>query len=165
MAGGVRPAFQSIFVPVPEVEALIDPFRADGDWSRGLGVPAHVTVAGPWPLSRSLPRERPAELAAAARGTRFRLGSVGLLGEAVCLFLADERPLMEWRERLIAIVGEPDGVDPAWRLHLTVCRNSSPDSLKSVCEAVGQALPIECKVSDLCLVRLTESGHVLTESL
>jgi hypothetical protein len=138
------------------VDELIDEFRIDGDWSRRLGVPAHITLAGPWPISRSLPHETLAGLAAAARGTRYRLDSVGVLGDAICMFPGDERPLMQLRERLITAVGGVDAVDPSWRLHLTICRNQSRDSLKAVQKAVDSALPVSCVVRDLCVSRLVE---------
>src|SRR6185312_6285207 len=45
MAGGVDASFQSIWVSVPAVDGLVDGLRVEGDWARGLGVPAHVTLA------------------------------------------------------------------------------------------------------------------------
>lgn len=165
MTGGLDLSFQSILLPVPEVDPLIDGFRGDGDWSRRLGVPAHITLAGPWPLSRSLPRVRLAELADAARGTQYRLESIGVLGDAICMFPADERPLMRWRERLLAAVGGGDAVDPSWRLHLTICRDRSRGSLEAVREAVDHAMPVSCVVRDLRLSRLLEPGLVSIEEL
>lgn len=147
-------SIQSIWVPVPEVHPLVDRFRVEGDWARELGIPAHITVAGPWPLAAELPRDALAEVAAAARGTGFRLGSVGMLGEAVCAFAEDDRPLRELRERLIAAACQSDALDVAWRPHLTVCRVGSAATLETVREALLPALPLDCTVGDLCLGRL-----------
>jgi hypothetical protein len=61
-------SFQSILLPVREADAIVDGFRVEGDWPRQHGIPAHLTLAGPWPLSHELPRERLAQLAAEAWG-------------------------------------------------------------------------------------------------
>jgi hypothetical protein len=148
------------------VEELVDPFRLDGDWSRRLGIPAHITLAGPFPLSFRLLRGPLSALAAAARGTRYRLDSVGVLGDAICLFSADERPLTQLREQLVAAIGggdpEPDRLGS---LHLTVCRNRAPDSLAEARATLEPALPISCAVRDLCLSRLIAPDQVSVESL
>jgi hypothetical protein len=158
-------SFQSIWLPVREVDALVDEFRVDGDWSRQLGVPAHITLAGPWPISRTLPDAKLAELATAARGTRYRLNSVEVLGDAICMLPDDGRPLTQWRERLVAAVDGVDAADPSWRPHLTICRSASRDSLKAIRKAVNHALPVNCVVRDLRLSRLVEPGLVSVESL
>jgi hypothetical protein len=93
-------SFQSILLPVREADAIIDGFRVEGDWSRQLGISAHLTLAGPWPLSHELPREGLAGLAAEARGTRYRLDRVNTLGDAICLLPQDDRPLLSWRARI-----------------------------------------------------------------
>ena len=85
---------QSVILPVSEVERLVDDFRQAGDWSRRLGVPAHVTLAGPWPLELELPVPALAAIVDAMRGTVFRLSRVDLLGDAVCLLADDDAPLL-----------------------------------------------------------------------
>ncbi len=159
------PPFQSILLPVREVDALVDGFRIEGDWSRELGIPAHITLAGPWPLSHELPRGRLSALAAAARGTRYRLDFIDMLGDAVCLFPSDDRPLQEWRSRLLDAIGAPDAVNPAWRLHLTICRDDSGDRVEAARAAVDHALPLGCEVREVCIARLVEPGRATVESL
>jgi hypothetical protein len=158
-------SFQSILLPVREADEIIDGFRAEGDWSRHLGIPAHLTLAGPWPLSHELPRERLAELAAEARGTRYRLDRVDTLGDAICLLPQDDRPLLNWRTQMLSVVGKPDAVSPAWRLHLTICRDESGGQLTAVRNAVDRVLPLDCEVGDLCIARLIEPGRAATERL
>ncbi|MBW8060261.1 MAG: 2'-5' RNA ligase family protein [Solirubrobacterales bacterium] len=160
-----NPPFQSILLPVPEVDALVDDFRVEGDWSRGLGVPAHLTLAGPWPLSQELPRKSLSALAVAARGTRYRLDFIDMLGDAICLFPCDDRPLQKWRTRVLSAVGKPDEVSPGWHLHLTICRDKSGDQLNAVREAVDHALPLHCEVRELCIAQLVEPGRAVMESL
>jgi hypothetical protein len=159
------PSFQSILLPVCEVDALVDGFRTEGDWSRELGIPAHLTLAGPWPLSHELPRESLSALAVAARGTRYRLDFVDMMGDAICLFPRDDRPLKKWRARMLSAVGEPDSVSTAWRLHLTICRDESGEQLSAVRRGVDHALPLDCEVQDLCIARLVESGRAIVERL
>jgi hypothetical protein len=158
-------SFQSILLPVREADVVVDGFRAEGDWSRQLGIPAHLTLAGPWPLSHELPRERLAELAADARGTRYRLDHVETLGDAVRLLPQDDRPLLGWRARVLSVVGKPDAVSPAWRFHLTICRDESGHRLRAVRNAIDHALPLDCEVRDLCIARLIEPGRAITERL
>ncbi len=138
---------------------MVDRFRLDGDWSRRLGIPAHITLVGPLPLSHPLPRGRLAELAAAADGVRFQLDSVDILGEAVCLLTDDARSL----ERLAHTIG----VEPARasRLHLTIRRDRFPGALAEVREALEPTLPISCRVRELCLSRLLTADQVSVETL
>lgn len=165
MSDGLDSSFQSILLPVPEVDGLVDDFRLEGDWSRRLGVPAHLTLAGPWPLSQPLPSKRLSGLAIAARGTRYRLDVVDMLGDAVCLLPSDDRPLWRWRSRLLSVVGAPDAVSSAWRLHLTICRDDSGDRIKAARAAVDHVLPLECEIRELLIVRLVEPGRAVMESL
>lgn len=158
-------SFQSILLPVGEADAIVDSYRVEGDWSRQLGIPAHLTLAGPWPLSQELPHESLAALAAEARGTRYRLDSIDMVGDAVCLLPEDDRPLLNWRTRVLSAVGKPDPTSPAWQLHLTICRDESGDRLIAVRNAVGHALPLDCEVQDLCIARLVEPGRVVMKRL
>jgi hypothetical protein len=73
---------QSVLLLVAEAEPFVDHLRRDGDWSRRLGVPAHITIGGPWPLSPELPLSALSTVAAAARGMRYRLDHVGAVGLA-----------------------------------------------------------------------------------
>lgn len=151
---------QSVLLLVVEAERFVDSLRRDGDWSRRLGVPAHITLGGPWPLSLELPAAALSTVAAAARGTRYRLDHVGAVGDAVSLLPADEAPLLALRAEVLRAVGRPDAVDERWRLHLTVCRDASGDAVERVREAIGAALPISCAVDRLCLARLVAPDRV-----
>jgi GrpB-like predicted nucleotidyltransferase (UPF0157 family) len=155
-----RTSFQSILLPVPEVNALVAPFRRAGDWSSAHGVPAHMTIAGPWPLSVPLPLERLAELAGRLDGTRFALGEAGRLGDAICLFPDDDRPLLRWRTRILETVGIEDAADEKWRLHLTVCRGPHADTFGAVEEAMAAALPIRCRAQGLLLAEMHSASDV-----
>jgi len=159
-------AFRSILLPAPEAEAVVGSFRRDGDWSHRHGVPAHLTLAGPFPLSTSLPHTELVELAAEMRGTRYELASTGMLGGALCLFPADEGALIEWRNRALALIGEPDQVDSSWRLHLTVCRpDPASTAADEVARTLGRSLPIACEVGEVLLAEMDVSGQVRASPL
>jgi hypothetical protein len=151
--------FRSIILPAPEVERLVDPFREAHDWWHRLGVPAHLTLAGPWPLETELPLGALAELARQLRGLRFDLGSAGRLGSALCLFPIDDRALTASRERIIRAVGVPDLVDEEWRLHLTVGRlGKDPMEADEVLSTLERGLPIACGVAAVLIAEM-EGGQ------
>jgi hypothetical protein len=154
-------AFRSILLPAPEAEALVGPFRRDGDWSHRHGIPAHLTLAGPFPLSTSLPDADLVELAAEMQRTRYELASAGMLGGALCLFPADEGALIEWRNRALALIGASDEVDDEWRMHLTVCRlNSSAADGDEIARSLAGSLPIACEVGVLLMAERDGAGRV-----
>jgi hypothetical protein len=158
--------FRSILLPVPEAEALVDPLRRAGDPWRERGVPAHMTIAGPWPLEVELPRRELAEPARELRGTRFELATAGMLGDALCLFPADDAALLAWRELALRAVGVPDRLDDSWRLHLTVRRYESvPGEADESMRALERFLPIACVVGELAIAEMDESGRITMRPL
>lgn len=157
--------FQSILMPVAEAESAVEPFRRDGDWSSAHGVPAHITIAGPWPSSLRLPTEPLTELAAAIQGTRFTLGRAGALGDAVCLFPDDDGELLLWRARILDVVGIVDAIDEGWRLHPTVCRGIPREEIGAVEASLGKSLPIICEVRRLLLAQTLDDSEVTLRQL
>jgi hypothetical protein len=152
-------------MPVTEAEALVEPFRQVGDWSSAHGIPAHMTIAGPWPLSVRLPLAALGGLAAAIHGTRYTLSSVGILGNAVSLFPEDDGALLRWRASILEAVGIADAIDEKWRLHLTVCRESNGGTAGAVEEAMGKALPLDCEVRGLLLAQMLSDSEVTVRPL
>jgi 2'-5' RNA ligase len=156
---------QSVLLAVPEAEPLVDEFRAKGDWSRKLGVPAHITVAGPWPLSVDLQRQDLSALALAARGTRFRLDRIAMVGTAVSLIPDDDRALEELRSQVLSAVGKRDSLDGDWRPHLTIGRDGLHQKLDAVRAELDNVLPVDVEVSSLFVARLVEPGNIALEEL
>jgi hypothetical protein len=151
--------FRSILLPVPRAEPLVDPWRRAGDPWRERGVPAHITLAGPWPLEVELPRGELAEAARQLRGTRFELGTAGMLGDALCLFPAEDAALLAWRERALRAVGIPDRLDAGWRLHMTVRRyESGASDGKESARTLARSLPIACVVGELAIAEVDDAG-------
>lgn len=151
----IRRSMQSVLIPVPAVDPLVERFRLDGDWSRRLGVPAHITLAGPFPLSTELPMERLAPVARSAAGMRFTLSEVSRIGDSICLLLADEEPLVKLRSELLKAVGAEPRADGEWPFHLTISRSESI-SVTTVREALEPSLPPKCEINLLTLALLRE---------
>jgi hypothetical protein len=147
-------------MPVAEAEAAVEPFRRDGDWSSAHGVSTHITIAGPWPMSLRLPVRALGGLAAAIQGTRFVLGTVGTLGDAVCLFPEDDGELLRCRASILDAVGIADAIDEDWRLHLTVCRGATREAIGTVEETIGKTLPIACELRGLLLAQMLGDSEV-----
>ena len=152
-------------MPIAEAEAAVEPFRRDGDWSSAHGVPAHITLAGPWSWSLRLPTEPLTELAAAICGTRFSHDSVGALGDAVCLFPENDGELLRWRARILEAVGSGDVIDEDWRIHLTVCRGIPREKIGEVEASLGKSLPITCEVRGLLLAQTLDDSKVTLRQL
>jgi hypothetical protein len=153
-------AFQSVLLPVSEAESLVDPFRREGDWSHVHGIPAHMTLAGPWPLSVEIAASDLARIAEAIEGEHYALSTVGMLGDSVCLFADDDAPLMRWRSRLLEIAGTPDRVDVDWRIHLTVCRGLRVEQIAEVVRTLEPMLPFSCHVEGLLLAQMLSESEV-----
>jgi 2'-5' RNA ligase superfamily len=138
---------------VAEAEAAVEPFRPEGDWSSAHGVPVHMTIAGPWPSSLSLPIDDLAGLAAEVR-IRFVLDELGTLGDAVCLFPADDGDLLRLRASILEAVGTADAIDENWRMHLTVCRGATRNLIETVEGEIAGSLPISCSERSLLLAQM-----------
>lgn len=155
---------QSVLLPVPAADPLVDRFRLQGDWSRVLGVPAHVTLAGPFPLSLKLPIERLAALARDAAGTRFRLSEIGRVGDATCLLVADQEPLAALRGEMLDAIGRARQVDASWTFHLTVSRGASATQEAALREALRPSLPLECEVEEIVVAALRDDELQLSRA-
>jgi hypothetical protein len=159
------PGIQSVLMPVPEAEPIVGPFRHAGDWSSGHGIPAHLTIAGPWPLSTRIPLHPLRKLRSAMQGERYELGTVGTLGDALCLFPDDDRALLYWRERILSAVGASDDTDQSWRMHLTVSRGLAPSAVRAVEASIRPALPLHCEIDRLLIAQRLPSSRVTLRSL
>jgi hypothetical protein len=124
-----------------------------GDWSSAHGIPAHITIAGPWPLSVSLPLEALGELGREMNGARLILDRIGTLGDALCLLPEDDSGLLRWRASVLEAVGLADSLYERWCPHLTVCRGPEDGTADAIQEALGEALPLDCEVRGLLLAQ------------
>jgi hypothetical protein len=160
----MRQGIRSIIVPVDEAEALVDRFRQQGDWSRQLGVPAHLTLVGALPLEAELPWGELAVLATAAIGTRIVLDRISLLGGSICLLPADEEPLMVLAGRILGQLGPEVEALRRQRIHLTVWREA-PTMLPEISSMIEPSLPIESAVRIVCVATVSRSGSLKIDAL
>ena len=148
----------SLLAVATGLEHVLGPYAAE-NWSHRAGIPAHVTVAGPWP-SAAVPAPRAvfARLAASAAPRTLVFRRLGLLGDAVCLF-PDPAPWLDrCRAQAIAAVGTPDGTDARWRPHLTLARLA--EATEAAVAALAGRLPVAlpCRVDDAALAVVTIAG-------
>jgi hypothetical protein len=159
------PGIQSILIPVPEAEPFVGSFRHVGDWSSGHGIPAHLTIAGPWPLTTRLPVNALRKLCSAIQGEQYKLGAIGALGDTVCLFPEDDRALLRWRDSILATVGADDDTDESWRIHLTVSRGLTPSAMRAIEASIVSALPLHCEVNGLLIAQRHPDSHITLRAL
>jgi hypothetical protein len=158
-------AIQSILIPVPEAEPFVDSFRRTGDWSSAHGIPAHLTIAGPWPLTARLPTRTLRQICAAMQGERYELSALGTLGDALCLLPEDDRALLRWRESILAAVGMGDDSGESWRMHLTVSRGLTPPAIRAIEASIVPVLPLHCEIDGLLLARRDSDSRITLRAL
>jgi hypothetical protein len=150
---------------VPEADPLVDDLRRGGDWSRRAGIPAHITIAGPWPSLSILPLRQLEAVARESLRTTFSLDRIDVLGNAVCLLPADQRPLQQWRRAILEVLGQADAADQPWRCHLTICRGSCAEQLAGLRERLSPSLPLECEIQEVRVLHFLESDRLSTSVL
>jgi 2'-5' RNA ligase superfamily protein len=156
-------SLKSLLVPVPKADPMVDHWRRKGDWSREVGVPAHLTLAGPFRLSDELPMRPLEEIAVRVKGTPFTLDEFGRLGDAICLLLSEEDPLLRIRREVMKSIGRPHpGLGQ--KFHLTIRRGGSEVDVTTMRAELEPLLPLRCEVEDV-LVATYDEGHLALVSL
>jgi 2'-5' RNA ligase superfamily len=105
------------------------------------------------------------KLRAAIAGERYTLGTIGLLGDAICLFPDDDRALLRWRRRILAAVGAVDETNESWRMHLTLSRGLTSPALGAIEASIGPALPLDCKIDRLLIAQRHADSRVTLRPL
>jgi len=162
------PIESALVVLIPEVEALVQPFRKQFDPSAAVGVPAHVTVLYPF----KSPDELTNDVISFLRGLFQELPSFNTSFSEImhfpdAIFLAPE-PAEPFRQMTRFIADRfPD--TPPYRgafkeivPHLTVAQVSNPQQLDKIAfdfyEAALNKLPIQARVYQVSLLE-NSSGH------
>jgi hypothetical protein len=99
------------------------------------------------------------------RGEQYALGTIGPLGDSVCLLPDDDRALLCWRTRILAAVGTGDETDESWRMHLTVTRGPARSAMGAIEASIGPALPLHCKIANVLIARRHADSRVTLRSL
>jgi hypothetical protein len=154
------PGLQCVLVPVPEADPLVDDLRRSGDWSRRAGIPAHITIAGPWPSLPVLPVRELEAVARESLRTPFSLDRVDTLGDAICLLPGDQGPLQRWRRAIFEVLGQEDSDDRPWHCHLTIRRGFSGEQLEDLRERISPSLPLECEIQEVRVLRFLDTDRL-----
>ena len=152
----------ALIVGVPDVEALVGPFRAKHDPAAAAGVPAHVTVLYPFVApARITPTIvlSLAELFAALPELRVSFAEVRRFPEALYLAPEPAEPLRKMTERVVARFPETPPYEGKFAEiipHLTVAHAEEPERLEAIAAEFGRAargaLPISADVRAVELI-------------
>jgi hypothetical protein len=156
------PTESALIVAVPEVEALVAPFRARHDPAAAKGVPAHVTVLYPFLAPERITPSivlSLAELFAALPELRVSFTEVRRFPEALYLAPEPAEPLRRVTERVFARFPETPPYEGRFAdviPHLTVAHAEEPSLLEAIAAEFGRAargaLPIATDVRAVELI-------------
>jgi len=152
----------ALVVRVPEVEALVAPFRARHDPAAAKGVPAHVTVLYPFVAPERITPSivlTLAELFAALPELLFSFTEVRRFPEALYLAPEPAEPIRRMTERVFARFPETPPYEGRFAdviPHLTVAHAEEPERLEAIAAEFARvargALPIEAAVRAVELI-------------
>jgi 2'-5' RNA ligase superfamily len=151
----------TLVVPVPEAERAVAHWRKRYDWSASLGVPAHVTVLGPFlPPDRigTDVIDRLSTLCSRLPRVKFRLTSVVLLEGVTCLTPDPDEPFRAMSEVLEAEWPEAAPGAHGRRMHLTVARDISV--FETIGTELAEVVPIEAEARELVLLEAVADSRV-----
>ncbi|HEY3717029.1 MAG TPA: 2'-5' RNA ligase family protein [Jatrophihabitantaceae bacterium] len=153
---------------VPEVDPVVDRWRARYDPVAPLGVPAHVTVLYPWIPADVLTDDDLAAIAGIAVATdpiELTFAAVGYFPDVLWL---DPQP----GEAILALIAAVSARWPDYRPyggaygdqpvpHLTVADKTDPAQLGHIVADIERSLPVHSRVAELSLVVRRADGWKL----
>jgi 2'-5' RNA ligase len=153
----------TLLAPLPFADAAVSDLRNEHDWSARRGVPAHITLLGPFvPPSEATPSlvERLRLLVEREPSFSVSLVELRLLEHTACLLPEAVEPLA----RLTELMGRmrPDLGQFKRSYHLTVARGCDSALFTRVAAAVEPRLPIVGRLTEVALVESRVSGTVRT---
>ena len=153
----------TLIVPLPLTDQVVAPIRAEHDWSAGRGVPAHITLFGPFVS----PAEVTSDLLGGLREL-FELEAAPLLSFGELRRLKDVACLLPAKIQLLArltgSVGRlrPDLTQTVRRYHLTVARACDDALFAHVTAELQPHLPLAEQATGVRLVERHRDGTVGT---
>jgi 2'-5' RNA ligase superfamily len=160
-----RGEFTTILAPVPAADPVVSATRLEHDWPARLGVPAHVTLMGPFLSPDRISEEiveRLGELFAGAGPTSFSLTELRRVGEIAYLALEPDDGVRALTARLESAFPDAPryGAEFGGPLyHLTVARGCDDALFEALSEQLRGALPIQAGIEEAVLVEHgTEQG-------
>jgi 2'-5' RNA ligase len=156
-------AMTTIVAPTPFVGQAVESLRFAYDWSAGRGVPAHVTLLGPFLGPDEVTTEVQSRLRrvfAPVEPLHLSLSELRMLGNAACL-------VPEITNELAALTSI---VHDAWpnlslasrRYHVTVARSCTSATFRRIENAVRPMLPLCGDLTKVLLLERCPDGQVTT---
>jgi 2'-5' RNA ligase superfamily len=135
--------------------------RSARDWSARVGVPAHITILGPFLPPEEITKnvlERMRTVFADARPIPVVLGEFHLLGTTACLMPQSVGPFVRLSRELEAISQRRTQV--AGKYHLTVARESNTNDLERLRVHLEPLLPLRGRITEAILLERDGEGLV-----
>jgi len=141
--------------------AEVAKIRSARDWSARVGVPAHITILGPFLPPEEITKnvlERMRIVFADARPIPVVLGELRLLGTTACLMPQSVGPFARLSRELEAISQRRTLV--AGEYHLTVARESNTNDLERLRVHLEPRLPLRGTITEAILLERDGEGLV-----
>jgi hypothetical protein len=152
----------TIISPTPFVGRRIEDIRARHDWSAQLGVPAHVTLLGPFLDPAEVDGQivgRLREIVSGQRRFHATFDRLALLGDVACLLPADPSPF----EHLHRTLHEHWPHLPRRSGHqVTVARDLNDAEFELLANSIEPLLPLVGSVREVMLLATDGNGGVQT---
>jgi hypothetical protein len=155
----------TVVAPVPFAEPTIAALRAAHDWSARRGVPAHITLLGPFLAPSDVTFETLVLLRrvfAARQPLAVALSELRVLGSSACLIPEPIEPLRALSDALCATWR---GLTPkSDQYHVTVARNCDGALFDQVAAELRPALPLRGYLTEAALVERHVNRSVRTKA-
>jgi hypothetical protein len=141
----------TIIAPTPWVGAEVEVLRTEHDWSAKLGVPAHITLLGPFVEQAAITSEIHVRLKRALTGLRrvpVVLERLELFEDVACLLPRDPKPIADIQQRLHQ---EWPHLERRSLQHVTVARGLNPGTFDQVRARVEPLLPLQGEIIEASL--------------
>jgi 2'-5' RNA ligase len=148
----------SVFIPVPEAESVVGPWRAGYDRTEPLGFPSHITLLYPFLPPGKLDtcvEDNLARFAASTPPFEFDLTGVCAFRDVIWLAPEPADVFMGLTRRLRALYPGLVPYGDATRTvppHLTVARSDDQGFLSKVTEQLVLQLPLRCRAQEIWLL-------------
>lgn len=154
-------AMTTVIAEVPFADSAVRELRLAYDWSARLGVPAHITLLGPFLPPDAVGDGTTRRLEAVFRGVsplRVRLAELSLLDGTACL-------LPEFPEGLVALTAR---LEEAWpdvrrygkRHHVTLARGCDRAQFERIRADLEGSLPLSGAITEGTLLERRGAGDV-----
>jgi hypothetical protein len=154
----------TILAPVPFAGEAVESIRREWDWSASLGVPAHITLLGPFLHPNeitSIVIERLEKLVSDCTAIAIELDRLALIGHTACLLPRDGRAVAELSAHLERAWPAVRGRDSQ---HVTLARGVETMSFERLANLVEPLLPLAGSINRVELLVRRDGANAVRES-